>query len=283
MFSFLKDDIKPIPNNQQQQLTNTNTINNNNNNNMGQSSNSNKQNQNYRLFIALFDYDPYQMSPNPESCTEELPFKEGQLIKIFGDQDDDGFYYGESNGRAGYIPSNMVQEVPQDEQNIVSQFNTDTSQYGAIESDPRKTMKGGSNSPSSKNKTTKQQQSSSSSKMQQHQQQQQYQQQSKEPVSFQASGGNNPNNQYNKPQPPKNVCVMIALYDYDPQSLSPNVDVDIELPFRTGDIITVIGEMDEDGFFMAELKGKRGLVPSNFLQPLPPQQQEQFLQQQIRK
>ena len=252
---------------------------------MSQSGSSNKKNQNYRFFIALFDYDPYQMSPNPESCAEELPFKEGQLIKIFGDQDDDGFYYGESNGRAGYIPSNMVQEVPQEEQNIVSQLNTDTSnfnsntsQYGAIDSDPRKTMKGGSNSPSSKNKTTKQQQSSSS-KMQQ----QQYQQQIKEPASFQSLGGNNTNNQYNKPQQPKNVCVMIALYDYDPQSLSPNVDVDVELPFKTGDIITVIGEMDEDGFFMAELKGKRGLVPSNFLQPLPPQQQEQFLQQQIRK
>ena len=26
--------------------------------------------------------------------------------------------------------------------------------------------------------------------------------------------------------------------------------------------------MDEDGFFMAELNGKRGLVPSNFLQPI---------------
>jgi hypothetical protein len=41
-----------------------------------------------------------------------------------------------------------------------------------------------------------------------------------------------------------------------------------ELPFRTGDIINVIGNMDEDGFFMAELNGKRGLVPSNFLQPV---------------
>jgi hypothetical protein len=30
----------------------------------------------------------------------------------------------------------------------------------------------------------------------------------------------------------------------------------------------VIGNMDEDGFFMAELNGKRGLVPSNFLQPV---------------
>lgn len=26
--------------------------------------------------------------------------------------------------------------------------------------------------------------------------------------------------------------------------------------------------MDEDGFYLGELNGKRGLVPSNFLQPL---------------
>ena len=60
---------------------------------------------------------------------------------------------------------------------------------------------------------------------------------------------------------------MIALYDYDPQQLSPNVDAEVELAFRTGDIIHVFGEMDDDGFFLAELQGqgRRGLVPSNFL------------------
>jgi len=60
----------------------------------------------------------------------------------------------------------------------------------------------------------------------------------------------------------------------------------MELSFRKGDIITVFGEMDEgkafphpqvninttvyillDGFFIGELSGNRGLVPSNFLQP----------------
>ena len=35
-----------------------------------------------RIFIALFDYDPYTMSPNTEGADEELPFKEGQLIKV---------------------------------------------------------------------------------------------------------------------------------------------------------------------------------------------------------
>ncbi len=39
----------------------------------------------------------------------------------------------------------------------------------------------------------------------------------------------------------------------------------MELSFRTGQTILVYGEMDEDGFYMGELDGIRGLVPSNFL------------------
>ena len=34
-------------------------------------------------------------------------------------------------------------------------------------------------------------------------------------------------------------------------------------------MITVYGEMDDDGFYMAELRGHRGLVPSNFLTDAP--------------
>lgn len=40
-----------------------------------------------------------------------------------------------------------------------------------------------------------------------------------------------------------------------------------ELSFKHGDVITILGEMDEDGFYMGELNGRRGLVPSNYLQP----------------
>lgn len=36
----------------------------------------------HRLFVALFDYDPQSMSPNPDACEEELPFREGQTIKV---------------------------------------------------------------------------------------------------------------------------------------------------------------------------------------------------------
>lgn len=32
--------------------------------------------------MALFDYDPLSMSPNPDAADEELPFKEGQIIRV---------------------------------------------------------------------------------------------------------------------------------------------------------------------------------------------------------
>lgn len=44
-----------------------------------------------------------------------------------------------------------------------------------------------------------------------------------------------------------------------------HVSPQMELSFVTGDVIYVYGDMDEDGFFMGELNGVRGLVPSNFL------------------
>ena len=64
-----------------------------------------------RIFVALFDYDPPTMSPNPDACDEELPFREGQLIKVFGEKDADGFYWGEAGTRSGFVPCNMVSEV----------------------------------------------------------------------------------------------------------------------------------------------------------------------------
>lgn len=30
----------------------------------------------------MFDYDPTTMSPNPDGCEEELPFQEGDTIKV---------------------------------------------------------------------------------------------------------------------------------------------------------------------------------------------------------
>ncbi|RWS26093.1 RIMS-binding protein 2-like protein [Leptotrombidium deliense] len=145
-----------------------------------------------RWFVALYDYDPLTMSPNPDAADEELPFREGDMIKIHGDKDPDGFYRGELNGRFGFVPCNMVSEMQYD------------SEMGPMK-------------------------------------------QGQDPWSHLP------------------VKKMVALYDYDPQELSPNPDAEMELAFNTGDIIYIYGEMDEDGFYMGEINGVRGLVPSNFL------------------
>ncbi|XP_078277956.1 syntaxin-2-like [Rhinoraja longicauda] len=47
------------------------------------------------------------------------------------------------------------------------------------------------------------------------------------------------------------------------------VEQQAELTFCAGDIISVWGELDEDGFYYGEMNGHRGLVPSNFLEEVP--------------
>ncbi|KAM9526660.1 RIMS-binding protein 2 isoform 7-T7 [Guaruba guarouba] len=168
-----------------------------------------------RIFVALFDYDPLTMSPNPDAAEEELPFKEGQIIKVYGDKDADGFYRGETCTRIGLIPCNMVSEIQADDEEMMDQLlkqgflplNT------PVEKIERNRQSGRQHSVSTRR--------------------------------------------------------MVALYDYDPRESSPNVDVEAELTFCTGDIITVFGEIDEDGFYYGELNGQKGLVPSNFLEEVP--------------
>ncbi|XP_021113331.1 RIMS-binding protein 2 isoform X2 [Heterocephalus glaber] len=168
-----------------------------------------------RIFVALFDYDPLTMSPNPDAVEEELPFKEGQIIKVYGDKDPDGFYRGETCARLGLIPCNMVSEVQADDEEVRGQL----LRQGFL---PLSTPV--------------------------------------EEIERSRRSGR-----------PRSVSTrrVVALYDYDPRESSPNVDVEAELTFCTGDIITVFGDIDEDGFYYGELNGQRGLVPSNFLEEVP--------------
>ncbi|TKS84638.1 RIMS-binding protein 2 [Collichthys lucidus] len=76
----------------------------------------------FRIFVALFDYDPLSMSPNPDAADEELPFKEGQIIRVYGDKDTDGFYRGEVRGRMGLIPCNMVSEIRAEDKETLDQL-----------------------------------------------------------------------------------------------------------------------------------------------------------------
>ncbi|XP_072538603.1 RIMS-binding protein 2 isoform X15 [Salminus brasiliensis] len=167
-----------------------------------------------RIFVALFDYDPLSMSPNPDAAVEELPFKEGQIIKVFGEKDTDGFYRAEICGRRGLIPCNMVSEIQTEDDEMMDQL-----------------LKQGFlplNTPVEKIERNRRS--------------------GRHPVSTRR---------------------MVALYDYDPRESSPNVDVEAELTFCAGDVITVFGEIDEDGFYYGELNGHKGLVPSNFLEEVP--------------
>ncbi|XP_053784988.1 RIMS-binding protein 2 isoform X2 [Desmodus rotundus] len=168
-----------------------------------------------RIFVALFDYDPLSMSPNPDAAEEELPFKEGQIIKVYGDKDADGFYRGETCARVGLIPCNMVSEIHTDDEEMMEQL----FRQGFLPL----------NTPVEKIERTRR------------------------------SGR----------QHSVSTRRMVALYDYDPRESSPNIDVEAELTFCTGDIISVFGEIDEDGFYYGELNGQKGLVPSNFLEEVP--------------
>ncbi len=58
-------------------------------------------------------------------------------------------------------------------------------------------------------------------------------------------------------------------FTYDPFSQSPNDNPEAEVSLVGGDYVLVWGTMDEDGFYDGELlDGRRGLVPSNFVQRL---------------
>jgi len=95
---------------------------------------TNDDNEQVRVFVALFDYDPATMSPNPDAVQSELPFSEGQLIKVFGDPDADGFYYGECKGKRGLVPGNIVAMVEVDDAEAAMQLLRDSSVSAAADS-----------------------------------------------------------------------------------------------------------------------------------------------------
>ncbi|KAM9598067.1 peripheral-type benzodiazepine receptor-associated protein 1 [Trichechus inunguis] len=200
-----------------------------------------------RVFVALFDYDPLSMSPNPDAGEEELPFWEGQILKVFGDKDADGFYRGEGGGRMGYIPCNMVAEVAVDSPAGRQQL----LEWGYLSPDVLVESSGNSPFVYSTARTAGPPPKPRRSKK------------------AELEGPAQPCT-----GPPKPVSsaglkaprLMVAAFDYNPRENSPNMDVEAELPFQAGDVITVFGGMDDDGFYYGELNGQRGLVPSNFLE-----------------
>uniref|UniRef100_A0A8C8YUL6 TSPO associated protein 1 n=1 Tax=Prolemur simus TaxID=1328070 RepID=A0A8C8YUL6_PROSS len=193
-----------------------------------------------RVFVALFDYDPVSMSPNPDAGEEELPFREGQILKVFGDKDADGFYLGEAGGQTGYIPCNMVAEVAVDSPAGRQQL----LQRGYLS--PDILVEGSGNGPFvySTARTT-----------------------GPPPKPRRAKKAESEGPAQPCPAPPKPIPSadlkaprsMVAAFDYNPRESSPNMDVEAELPFRAGDVITVFGGMDDDGFYYVRASGRRML------------------------
>ncbi|KAF5403458.1 Peripheral-type benzodiazepine receptor-associated protein 1 [Paragonimus heterotremus] len=294
-----------------------------------------------RLVVALYAYDPATMSPNPDATTEELPFQEGQIIRIFGDRDEDGFYFGECNGLRGLVPSNMVSKpervIPGTTTNALGgPKNAHFRSQDRTRSEANALPPGQVNKPRSSDSTVLRSRVSSSGPsygatpfsqsvskdsrrstkpiMQTDSQGHPFQyeiapsprshhQEERRTNSTRGLPNEHQQDIYSRPSVPQTFGLqsgadhrsppcqhvpdslesfrsratqegshrlvptqMVAIYDYDPSVLSPNADAEMELSFRTGDRITVYGEMDADGFYSGQLAdGRRGLVPSNFL------------------
>jgi len=177
-----------------------------------------------RLFVALYDYDPVTQSPNEDAADVELSFREGQVIKVYGEKDDDGFFKGAiKGGKRGLVPCNMIAQVD------VPDGATLEALYarGFLNSDPNLNVP-------------------------------------KQPENSRKSNGM----EKIKKSYLSDDTTYIAVYDYNPSESSPNIDKDEELVLRKGDIVKVLGDLDDDGFYYAKVNGRKGYVPSNYLSKL---------------
>ncbi|KAK1787877.1 hypothetical protein P4O66_016357, partial [Electrophorus voltai] len=196
--------------------------------------------------------------------------------EVYGDKDADGFYRGKSGGRHGYVPCNMVSEIQVDDEETRDQLlqqgflSTDASMekigmfhcHSSHKSPPTccnnqpapgaRTLTLLPHRPAPPPKPRRSKKVESAGEW--------------EVSSFvDASGQDNTRHcavAMENPAPRR----MVAIFDYDPSESSPNADIEAELTFSAGDVIYVLGDMDDDGFFYGDLNGRKGLVPSNFLQ-----------------
>lgn len=225
---------------------------------------------NVRYFVALFDYDPSTMSPNPNAANEELGFKEGSIIKIIGDKGPDGFYRGELDGYIGFVPGNVVSEIT--DQAIL--YNLHQKDMLKRQHQPPTQQQMAQTNPQMAFTSNPQQQPPLQPRLPA--QMNEFDMQAKQQIPQQQQ------------QQGQGVKRMIALYDYNPQDSSPNMDTESEIPFKTGDVIHVYGKMDADGYYLGQNERtlQQGLVPSNFLKEEPLQgkppsmiQQDQMMNQ----
>uniref|UniRef100_A0A7E4VLV4 SH3 domain-containing protein n=1 Tax=Panagrellus redivivus TaxID=6233 RepID=A0A7E4VLV4_PANRE len=180
-----------------------------------------------QLGVAKFDYEPKFCSPNVDAELSELAFHKGDVILLYGERDEDGWYVGELNGRRAMVPYNFLKYPLQP-------VNVSASNAGQ----PQLIMAGNVAAVDTAPATVRQNGIAVSE------------------TAAKKSNGD-----------PTQVQKAVAKYDYNPKIQSPNADAEqVELAFHQGDIILLYGERDDDGFYIGELNGRRGLVPYNFLQ-----------------
>jgi hypothetical protein len=60
---------------------------------------------------------------------------------------------------------------------------------------------------------------------------------------------------------------MVATTEYNPDTMSPFVDHEDEVALSRGQPVTVFGDPGEDGYYVGETRGVRGLFPQDVLAP----------------
>lgn len=125
-------------------------------------------------------------------------------FQVYGDKDEDGFYWGELDGRAGYIPFNMVSEVPLDDHESGSNVTTPSLNV------TQESAQAPEESPNHEAEESESQPENVLSE-----------------VVLEEGEFEDPRNSENYQLAPRR---MVALFDYDPQTLSPNPDSEVR-PF----------------------------------------------------
>lgn len=62
--------------------------------------------------------------------------------------------------------------------------------------------------------------------------------------------------------------MFVTLFDYDPDVLCTTQQPELELKLQAGDVIAISGDMNENGMYLAESDGRKGLIPANFVEEL---------------
>lgn len=130
-------------------------------------------------------------------------------FQVYGDKDEDGFYWGDLDGRVGYIPHNMVQEVPLEEYDAGG--NATLPSLDITHEEVGQTSEQCSSLEPEVNTSS---------------------------LDSTLNEADAEDNEFQDPRNSDNYQLaprrMVALFDYDPQTLSPNPDSDVReysLPF----------------------------------------------------